>query len=132
MERLDACIRRWVQRGEEFQRYRATVDGSTLCREFVAELEQLAGTDGQELVGLEEAARRSGYTADHIGRMVRNGKIPNLGRRGAPLLRMADVPRKAPSLTPASEMRTVATADRRRIARSVLSTSTNGGTTDET
>ena len=33
---------------------------------------------------LVEAARESGYTADHLGRFVRDGKIPNAGRPARP------------------------------------------------
>ena len=44
---------------------------------------------------LVEAARESGYSADHLGRLVRDGKIPNAGRPGAPRIARRDLPRKA-------------------------------------
>jgi hypothetical protein len=44
---------------------------------------------------LREAARESGYSADHLGRLVRLGIIPNAGRPRAPRIRRADLPRRA-------------------------------------
>jgi len=44
---------------------------------------------------LVEASRESGYSADHLGRLVRDGKIPNAGRRGAPRIARRHLPRKA-------------------------------------
>ena len=44
------------------------------------------------------AARVSGYTADHLGALVKRGKIPNAGRTGAPRIRRQDVPRKKPDV----------------------------------
>jgi hypothetical protein len=37
----------------------------------------------------------SGYSADHLGELVREGKIPNAGRKNAPLIRRLDLPMKA-------------------------------------
>ena len=45
---------------------------------------------------LREAARESGFSADHLGRLVREGRIPNAGRLHAPRIRRADLPRQAP------------------------------------
>ena len=44
---------------------------------------------------LREAARESGYSADHLGRLLRQGLIPNAGRPRAPRIRRADLPRRA-------------------------------------
>ncbi len=50
------------------------------------------------LLTLREAARLSGYSADHLSRLLRQGHIPNAGRPHAPRIRRADLPRRAPSL----------------------------------
>jgi hypothetical protein len=47
-----------------------------------------------EVLSLRRAAQESGYSADHLSRMVRDGKIPNSGRRSKPLIRRRDLPTK--------------------------------------
>ena len=49
----------------------------------------------QPLARCPETARRSEYSADYLGRPVRDGKIPNAGRPGAPRIALKDLPRKA-------------------------------------
>jgi hypothetical protein len=44
-----------------------------------------------ELLTLQGAADESGYSLDHLGRMLRERKIPNAGRKGKPLIRRADL-----------------------------------------
>jgi hypothetical protein len=47
-----------------------------------------------ELLPLHRAAVESGYTADHLGRLIREGKLPNAGRKARPLIRRKDLPIK--------------------------------------
>ena len=58
------------------------------------ELEEALSRDGEQLLTLQEASRISGYSADHLGRAVREGKIPNAGRCGSPRICLRDLPRK--------------------------------------
>ena len=87
-------IARWKVRRDDFQRLGALVNGATLCDEILEDLESLMKVDENALLTLKEAAQYSGYSQDHLGRLVREGKIPNNGRPGAPLLQRGDVPRK--------------------------------------
>lgn len=48
-----------------------------------------------ELLSLHSAAQESGYSVDHLGRLLREGKIPNSGRKAKPLIRRRDLPAKA-------------------------------------
>ena len=59
-----------------------------------AELEATLRERDQTTLSLTEAARESGYSADHLGRLVRDGKIPNTGRPGAPRIARSHLPRK--------------------------------------
>ena len=64
--------------------------------EWCAEkLEQALQEQANQLLNLQEAADLSGYSADHLGLMVRDVDIPNAGRPGAPKIRLKDLPRKA-------------------------------------
>lgn len=45
-----------------------------------------------EELTLAEASLRSGYSQDHLARLVREGRIPNAGRRGSPRIRAGDLP----------------------------------------
>ena len=47
-------------------------------------LEEAFSEQEETPLTLQEAAELSGYSADHIGRLIREGKIPNAGRPKAP------------------------------------------------
>jgi len=47
-----------------------------------------------ESLSLEDASVESGYCADHLGRLVRDGTIPNAGEPYSPRIRRCDLPRK--------------------------------------
>jgi hypothetical protein len=47
-----------------------------------------------ECLSLQQAADESGYSVDHLGRLLREGKIPNSGRTSKPLIRRHDLPVK--------------------------------------
>ncbi len=59
------------------------------------QLEEALREQDDRLLNLKEAAQLSGYTADHLGRMVRDGEIPNAGRSNAPKIQPRDLPKKA-------------------------------------
>jgi len=89
------------------------------CTELASAVERMAAEfqnsrhqEAQVALTLEEASQIGGYSASHIGRLVRSGKIPNAGRTGAPRVAYADVPRK--SLASASVQRQV---DAKQIVR---------------
>lgn len=89
---LDALRTRWRTRRDEFERFRAAVDGATLCDEFLAELESAIQARDDECLALRDASTVSGYTVDHLARLIRQGRLPNSGRRGAPRIRVRDIP----------------------------------------
>ncbi len=88
----------WRALAESLRRFGADPQARTLeacADELTAKLQQRAS----ELLTLHQAAAQSGYTADHIGLLVREGKIPNAGRKSKPLVRRSDLPLK-PGSTP--------------------------------
>lgn len=90
----------WRERASQLTRYGAESQALTLL-ECASELEQLWQLWQEEPLTLSEAAKESGYSVDHIGRMVREGRIANAGRPNAPRIRRADLPIKPKSSVPA-------------------------------
>jgi hypothetical protein len=107
---------RWRALAETLRAHAA--EGAALAYERTAdELDAALRLQADELLTLEEASAESGLTADHLGREVRNARIPNAGRKGAPRIRRADLPRKAGTLPRSSVAGHI---DRDAIARAVI------------
>ena len=77
------------------QQRRLGADSQARILDFCAdELAAALRRAGDEVLTLARAAQESGYTTDHLSRMVRQGKIPNSGRKSKPLIRRSDLPKK--------------------------------------
>jgi hypothetical protein len=93
--RLEQLAQRWRTQAEDLRRWGAAGHAETLER-AASELEQALASQGEEHVGLEEAAVMSGYSRDSLRRLVREGRL-RASRRGRRLLFLiADLPKKAP------------------------------------
>lgn len=68
--------------------------------EWAAEHVERALTQAEgEVLSLAEAARRSGYSEEHLARLIRMGRIPDRrppGSRGRLYIRASDLPRLPP------------------------------------
>jgi hypothetical protein len=61
--------------------------------EWAAEcIERALRDQADERLTIAQAALRSGYSQDHLSRLLRSGKLRNAGRRGAPRIRAGDLP----------------------------------------
>ena len=109
-------VRDWRAKAYLFREHahQATAIAYETCAE---QLESELHTLSQEHLTLAGAALLGGYSEDHLGRMVREGRIPNAGRRGAPRIRRADVPIKPNGVACAPSR---AQVDREQIVRSVI------------
>ncbi|GIW51245.1 MAG: hypothetical protein KatS3mg081_0600 [Gemmatimonadales bacterium] len=87
-------VEKWAAEAERLRRYGALVDGARLIDDLLEDFRALEADEANALLTLQEAARESGYSADHLGRLIRQGRIPNSGRPGAPLIRRGDLPLK--------------------------------------
>jgi hypothetical protein len=56
------------------------------------QFEQALHDRTDERLTLAQASLRSGYSQDHLARLIREGRIPNAGRRGSPRIRAGDLP----------------------------------------
>ncbi|MDQ6717527.1 MAG: hypothetical protein M3Z17_04145 [Gemmatimonadota bacterium] len=86
-------ITRWTARRDELRRLSALVDGATLLDEVLGDLENVAAPD--PLLSLTAAASVTGYTPDHLARLIRGGSLTNHGRKGSPRVKLCECPKKA-------------------------------------
>lgn len=109
-------VAKWQTRQAELERLHAQVDGATVCRELLQDFERFRAGEAEELLNLCDAARLSGYSEDHLGKLVRAGKIPNAGRAGSPRIRRADLPRRPTRVAPKAGQFYDPDADARSLA----------------
>ena len=91
---IEGLPAKWRRQAKSLRRYGGDTPAAALER-CAADLEAALVERDETTFSLVEAARESGYSADHLGRLVRDGKIPNAGRPGAPRIALKDLPRKA-------------------------------------
>ena len=102
---------RWRARAAELDRYAAPA--AEAFRAAAAELDEaLADAEGEELT-LAQAVAESGYSERALRGKIASGEIENAGRKHAPRIRRADLPRKA-------KARAVSTYDVAADARKLL------------
>ena len=89
----------WRKKAKALRRYGGETPAVALDR-CADDLEATLRERDETTLSLVEAAGESGYSADHLGRLVRDGKIPNAGRAGAPRIARNHLPRKAPAEPP--------------------------------
>lgn len=123
MTRAKALVQLWRDHAALLHRYRDQQHAAWL-EDRAEELETALQEQDSELVTLSEAARISGYSPDHLGRLVRKGVIQNYGRPNAPKLKRGDLPRKL-ALPATHASRKLVGASRRQVAQAIL-TSGNG------
>ena len=83
----------WRCKAEELQKLGAEPQAQALkwCAD---ELETMWRGWETEALSLQQAAQESGYSVDHLGRLVREGVIANAGEEYAPRIRRYQMPRK--------------------------------------
>jgi len=79
-----------------------------------ADLEAWLREHDLEALTLEQAAIESGYSYSALQKKVAGGELANVGKKHAPRIRRADLPRKATRLQTANDIAEVALAARRR------------------
>lgn len=92
--RASDFMTKWEMRRDELDRLHAHVDGAILCQEVLGDFAAVTSSQDEEHLTLREGAALSGYSADHLARLIRQGTLPNAGRRGAPRVRRGDLPRR--------------------------------------
>ena len=108
------CVKMWRKDAETLRLY-GCEDAARLLEVVSDQLEMTIASAARERLTLTQAAQESGYSRDHLGRMVQNGQIPNSGKHGAPRIARADLPRK-----PMASARSEAQLDPEQIVQSVI------------
>ncbi len=86
----------WRKHAKALRRYGGETPATAIER-CADDLEATMREQDETTFSLVEAAHESGYSKDHLGRLVREGKIPNAGRPNAPRILRRHLPLKAPS-----------------------------------
>jgi len=107
---------RWRARRDELARLGAQVDGAKLCDEVLADFDAVITAENEALLGLRDAAARSGYSSDHLRRLYRQRKLPARRDGRRLFFRVGDLPRK-PAVVDAQPLGAYdPRADARRVA----------------
>jgi hypothetical protein len=111
-------VRTWRERADQLRPY-ATAAAAAF-ESAAAELEAAVAEEEATALSLEEAAEESGYSPDHLGRLVREGRIPNAGKKNAPRILRRSLPRKPATLRDAAQDLKLVGATPGQIARAVV------------
>ena len=111
----------WRRQAKSLRRYGGETPATAIER-CADDLEATLVERDETTFSLVEASRESGYSADHLGRLVRDGKIPNAGRAGAPRIALRDLPRKASATAEPrlAEKRRSGEVSNRQIVQSII------------
>ena len=93
---------RWRSRAKLFRDH-ADESVARAYEKCAEELDEALREQDERLLDLQEAAELSGYSPDHLGRLVREEKIQNAGRPGAPRIRIKELPRKISEVLPPAD-----------------------------
>ncbi len=113
---------KWNARRELLSILEANVSAEKTIAEFISDLDEFHNAAHTTTLSLKEAAELTGYSTRHLGRLIQQGKIPNLGRRNAPRVRLSDLCFKTPGLRKSEHGNKFETV-RSRIAKSVITDS---------
>ncbi len=86
---IHELLRRLEAMREQHQKVEALVNGAQLLNEVILLLAPLLAFP-EPLYNLRQAAEVLGYSQSYLGRLVREGKIPNHGSKGRPRVRLSE------------------------------------------
>ena len=121
MRTVSELVSKWEARHDEWRRLGVHVLGAALADEILTDLHDLSRANALVPVTLREASLISGYTVDHLQRLVASGQLENIGRKGRPRIRRGDLPAKPGHRLPPS-----AESDQFTVRRRIVASVTNG------
>jgi len=112
---------KWTHEAEAMRQRGVLVNGALLLDEILRDFDAVTRGRAGELLTLTDGAVESGYSAEYLGALIRQGKIQNAGRPHAPRIRRQDLPRKASRLPDPPPSLKLVGATPRQIARAIIS-----------
>jgi excisionase family DNA binding protein len=108
-------VQRWRKDAELLRQYRNHRQAEWL-EDRAAELERALEEEGDSVLSLAEAAARSGYSADHLRRLHRDGELTATRNGRRLLFRAGDLPKKSTAVDPRSSEEYDPNAHARQVA----------------
>ena len=90
MSAIHDLVARWLGEAESVERCGHEPTGQ-LIRRLAAEVEGALKDDRDETLTIAQAALESGYSSEHLRKLVASGTIPNAGAKGRPRIRRRDL-----------------------------------------
>ena len=110
----------WKARARKLREWAAAEEAAKAWEAAATELEAALVSQEQRRLNLQEAAAASGYSPDHLGRLLREGRVANAGRTHAPRIRAEDLPLKPGRTRGARNGHDVPSVPRTQIVRRVV------------
>lgn len=101
MTDFDPLLDKWRQEAALYEQ-RGMTNFAVMARSFAEDLELFVRVHALEALTLEEASRESGYSRDHLSRMISEGRLENIGGAGQTRLARGSLPKKPPKSRAAS------------------------------
>lgn len=111
----DEILERWESRQREWDALHVQVDGAAVARQVIEDLEALLSDGADEALTLTQASEISGYSTEHLSRLIRAGTVANAGRKGAPRIKRKDLPMRPTAIASGNALAYDAVTDARRL-----------------
>ena len=92
------------------------VNAAAFCTEVIQDLKAFKAAEDAAELDLSAAASVSGYSADHLRRLVRSGRLPAFKRGGKLFFRSGDLPSKPRTVDETNGVTYDPLADARQVA----------------
>lgn len=72
-------LAKWRAEAETMRRRGVLADGAALCEEILRDLQTVLRSEANALLTMSQAAMLGGYSAEHLRRLIRAGRLETLG-----------------------------------------------------
>lgn len=93
-EALATVIATWQAEAAQLDERYGQAALSRLTLKHVEDIQRALDAIITATVSLAEASTASGYSADHLGRLIRESKVTNYGTKARPRVKLNELPRK--------------------------------------